>query len=202
MAKGQTEIVSAVLLMGIMVGLVIVAYFWAGPLISKQQDIVKVDNTNRFARTLNDNIKSVAKGGGREIMRGYEIPGELSIVEAKNKLVLEFKVTGTVIQPGEQILIIGDNNQTVAPLGAEPGFLTVKSEKLDGNTYTIKMELVYRELVTATDSYLLKINTVGRPKIGGGGHIITIEGGSSEDIIGGGSGGRTLHVTNILLRLE
>lgn len=202
MAKGQTEIVSAVLLMGIMVSLVVVAYFWGVPLIEKQQDVVRVDNMNKFMKILHDNIKSVAKGGGREIMRNVEIPGDLSIDEQGNRIILDFTSSGSVIQPGEQIIVAGDDNRTVAPLGSDPGFITVKSDKVAGKDYAIQMNLAYRELATSTDSYKIQLRIVGRPKIGGSNHLITIEAAESEDLEGKGDGGKTLHSTNVRVRME
>lgn len=103
--KGQTQIMSAVLLTGIMIGLIGIAYVWGGPMIQKQKDVVKLDNMETFMQNLNKEVKSVAKNGGTSKLN-VKLPGSLKVVNNNNigngtvdKIILEFETKGSVIQP-------------------------------------------------------------------------------------------------------
>jgi len=71
MLKGQSDIISIVLIIIIAIGLVSTAYTWGIPLIQKQQDtalVVRVANffSNDNVNSLQKKIVSVATNGGEE----------------------------------------------------------------------------------------------------------------------------------------
>jgi hypothetical protein len=71
MRKGQTEIVSTIIIVIIALGLMSAAYFWGFPLIQKRQDTTIADRTYSYFDQSNTNalpniIESVANSGGEK----------------------------------------------------------------------------------------------------------------------------------------
>ncbi|MCD6477805.1 MAG: hypothetical protein J7K87_02260 [Candidatus Aenigmarchaeota archaeon] len=179
-SKGQSQIITGVLLVMIMISLVAVTYFWGIPLIEKQKDTVTVSNAERFIKTLNEKIEDVAKNGGTQKITGFEIPGDLKLIDSENKFILNFKTTGDIIATGKDIYLIGDD-RSEAHVGEEPGVILVRSDKV-GNKYDVSMRLYYRNLTGAitngkSNKYIIDIIGLGKTMISGSNHEITI----SED---------------------
>jgi hypothetical protein len=174
-SKGQVEVVSAVLLTGIMISLVSVAYFWGLPVIEKQKDQTKLNEMEVFMKDFNSAVKEVANEGGRRELT-VNLPGTLKFVESPSymdNITLIFDSQGSLIAPGETIYLVGDN-RTEAPIGSESGIITVLSERMNGN-YRIKMKLYYRNLTSGEEKYRIDLNNLGRNSIGGTQGSITIE---------------------------
>lgn len=181
-SKGQTEVVSAILLTGIMVSLVVATYFWGLPIIQKQKDRSRLDTMESFMKNLNSAIKEVANEGGRRKL-SREIPGELRFVSKggdpfEDNITLTFQSQGSLIATNETIHLVGDD-RTQVPVSGESGVLTVRSEPLDGQ-YEITMNLRYRNLTSGDKVYRIDLNNVGRSSISDREVTITIERGSAS----------------------
>ncbi|MFB6075665.1 MAG: hypothetical protein ABEK17_00835 [Candidatus Aenigmatarchaeota archaeon] len=207
--KGQTQIMSAVLLTGIMVGLISVAYIWGGPMIQKQKDIVKLNNMENFMENLNKEIRDVAKNGGTSKLN-VDLPGLLRIVNNGSgcnnnvdKIILEFETQGTAIEPGTEIVLEGEDKSVTKPMGNEAGVILEKAEKM-GDKYRMSIKLFFRELVGQEDSYIINLVPSRRTQIG------SIRSGSLERTIvitnigsgdGTGSNGKDLSCNNIQIKI-
>jgi hypothetical protein len=205
--RGQVQLITALLLVGIIITLVIAAYIWGKPLIQKQHDLVKIDNAERFMDDLNSKIQSVARHGGREIMR-VNLPGELRIIEGgkiNNRLIndtisLKLTTTAGVIATDKTIVLAGLDTSMTKPIGEEAGILTAFAEELDGK-YEINMSLRYRYLLTPERAYKIDLVPIGRVILGPGDRKITITRGTGEEIADGYNN-LLLHITEIMIRLE
>ena len=100
--KGQQEALSAVLISGILIGVVGSVYFWGIPLIQKNKDVSLLENSEAFMQTLDSKIKAVANNGGRDQIV-ISVPG---LVRFDGEIV-EFSIEteGTIYATDEEILL-------------------------------------------------------------------------------------------------
>lgn len=172
-SKGQVEVVSAVLLTGIMISLVAVAYFWGLPVIQKQKDRSRLATIQDFMKNLNDAVKEVANEGGRRKISTH-IPGELQFVSGEqDNITLSFQSGGSMIATKETIYLVGDDRMEV-PVSGEPGIITARSDPTDGK-YRIQMKLYYRNLSSGDKTYRIDLQNLGRSSVGNRDVTITIE---------------------------
>src|SRR3989338_6960866 len=120
--KGQQEALSAILISGILIGVVGSVYFWGVPLIQKNKDISILESSEAFVRGLDVKIKSVANNGGRDQM-SIPVPGIVTFdgkmitmsienVELRNAATLrDFRIalTGPPASGGQDKTIIIDS---------------------------------------------------------------------------------------------
>lgn len=100
--KGQHEALSAILITGILIGVVGSVYFWGMPLIEKNKDISILKNAEEFMKNLNEKIKYVANHGGRDQIE-ITVPGVLAF--DGQDLLFEVETTGTIYAVGSWIPI-------------------------------------------------------------------------------------------------
>ncbi|RLJ02859.1 MAG: hypothetical protein DRP11_02480 [Candidatus Aenigmatarchaeota archaeon] len=145
--------------MGIMVTLVTGAYLWGKPLVEKQTDTVKIDNAVSLMKEINEKIIEVARHGGKERLR-LNVPGEFRIVEndINDTIEMKFKVSGTTISTGNDIVLVGGSNNTEGVVGDEPGIVTIRADPLDGS-YEITLKVFYR-LLSAGSNEFYKIDLI------------------------------------------
>ncbi|MBI4017542.1 MAG: hypothetical protein HY366_01200 [Candidatus Aenigmarchaeota archaeon] len=200
--KGQSQLVTAVLLTGILIVLVSGAYFWGVPLLEKQKDTVALNNMERFMNDLDDKITRVAASGGRERIDNINIPGELKLVdnEFNDEISVTFTTTGQIIATDANIYLSGDN-RTIVPITASSGSLKAFSENTGGK-YSIALTLKYREVVAGDNSNLINLKTGGRNTVGNGVHDVIVSNEGAETLRGGGTDGRDLNVVNVVVRFE
>lgn len=173
--KGQVQVLSAVLLTGIMISLVAVAYFWGLPVIQKQKDISKLEKVENLMKRLNTVIKEVANGGGRRKISTH-VPGQLKFEGgAIDNVTLTFESEGSLMATNETIYLVGSKRRGMeAPVTAEGGLITARSEPTDGK-YNIRFKLFYRNLTSGEKTYKVNINNVGRSSVGNRDVTITVE---------------------------
>lgn len=163
--KGQQEALSAILITGILIGVVGSVYFWGIPLIQKNKDIATQENTELFMKDLNEKIIYIANHGGRDQIK-FSIPGTLKF--SGDLITIETETTGTKYFAVGLLIPLGKNNCTVENgiWGKdEPATLCVRGMKLDVNKYHTTYTLKYIRLdATGIDSY--RINLTGSGSAG------------------------------------
>ncbi|MFP4046056.1 MAG: hypothetical protein ACLFS3_03275 [Candidatus Aenigmatarchaeota archaeon] len=199
--KGQIEVVSAILLTGIMISLVSVAYFWGLPMIEKQKDRTKLRQTENFLKDLNDAVKEVARNGGRRQVNG-EIPGSLKFESATppdhDNITIKFKTTGSLMATGKTVYLVGNSNME-APVTSEAGIVTAYSEQIE-DMYEIEMKLFYRNLTTIkgkNEVYRIDLHNQGRGSFENQRVTASLEAGRS-----GYNESLGMYVNNINLRFQ
>lgn len=205
--KGQAQIVTAVLLTGIIITLVAVAYIWGVPMIEKQKGNVKTERMESFMKDLNEKIQDIAKHGGTENVK-VNLVGRLSLVDnGWNDLVrLEFETRQNLYAEMKNKVLVGENNETSLPMGSPPGVLQVTSEKIN-DKYRIRFELFFRELLGQTNSYKVDLISSGRSQVGDLGNqgretTIIISSAGSEEKPGQGEGGKDLQLNKVKVGLR
>jgi hypothetical protein len=163
--KAQEQVMSIVIITGIIVSLVGAAFFWGKPLIEKRTTIAEYTTIEDFVVNLNDKITDIANSGsGRHEI---EIPmGALKAVAYNpenpsqgNMIFLEYPISQPILM-GSTIPVKTNNMDEIATFGeAQPRMITM-SVKPSGSAYLMNMTLHYRELDTATvpkKGFLIKL---------------------------------------------
>jgi len=153
--KAQAEVVTIVLISGIVIALVGVAYMWGVPLISKRTAVTDFLSAEDFAVKLSDKIVDIANSGSGEAT--LTIPkGVIRVIDFdpddlrnpdKNSLVLETVVSQPLLLGNSVVLktnVLGEN----ATYGeAEPRIINLSSQSF-GQEYKLIFKLHFRELDT------------------------------------------------------
>lgn len=153
MNKGQADIVSVAIIIGISISLLSAAYFWGMPLIQKYQDTSKYQQIyNSFSPenpdSLPNKILFLIRNGGRV---EYTLPSEMGIkiYDAPDSITFVFtsKVSGIAHDVGWISLIKGvscDAKEGILGID-KPYLLCAKSERV-GDVYQITLNLTSRKL--------------------------------------------------------
>lgn len=172
--KGQQEAITAILISGILIGVVGSVYFWGLPLIQKNKDISVLENSESFMKNLNEKIKYIANNGGREQVR-ITVPAVVRFTDDKIiELVVESE--GTIYNINAEIPL-GKNTECHAAEGTwgldNMEILCVKSVKVGEDSYRTTYSLSYMNLTSGSKKYL--IGLTGQSTSGGEEHFIAIE---------------------------
>lgn len=175
--KGQAELVTVVLLTGIMISLVSAAYFWGMPLIEKQKDRTKINRVEGFFRDLNSAIKEVAGGEGKKKLT-VDVPGQLMFHDRRppkrDSIAVNFSTQGSLMVPNQTIYLTGGEEENVSA-NKEAGVITAFSSPRDGE-YEVSMRLHYRILeFSDKEKNLIDLNNLGRGTAGNREVTITVE---------------------------
>lgn len=161
-AKGQTSMISIVIIAGLVIGMIGAAYVWAMPMVEKRITITDFSLIENFMIEVNENIVEIANTGSGEA--AIQIPkgmvtarGIDSTDPVNNSIIIEFDVSQPIMLDGEVPLRtssldeIGDYGKT------EPRTL-IASASTVGNNRKIRMTMRYRELRSATPKgYLIAL---------------------------------------------
>lgn len=153
MNKGQADIISVAIIIGISISLLSAAYFWGMPLIQKYQDTSRYKQVyNSFLPenpdSLPNKILFLIRNGGRV---EYTLPSEMGIriYDSSDSLTFVFtsKVSGIAHDVGWVSLIEGTScDAGEGILGIDkPYLLCAKAERV-GDTYQITFNLTARKL--------------------------------------------------------
>ena len=165
--KGQ-EVISVILITGILLGLVGSVYLWGVPLIEKNRDISLLESAEEFMRNLNEKIKNVATHGGRDWI---EIP--LGRVYFESDIDLNVETENTIYVSGAWIPL--GKNECTKDVGIwgvdDQDVICVLSEEI-GNEYETDYKLRYIDLELGVKTY--KIELIGKDS-GKENNVIIIE---------------------------
>jgi len=205
--KAQAEIITIVLISGIIISLVGVAYMWGIPLITKRTALTEFLSAEDFVVKLNDRIVSIANSGSGEAT--LTIPkGRIRIIAFesatprdpdKNSIILETIVSQPLVLGNSVVLktnVLGEN----ATYGeAEPRIINLSSETL-GSEYKLFFTLHFRELDTRNQpsrGYVIAV----QPGAVTGNSQVSVSYAGTEIIPGGAASLGDLVVTKIKVDL-
>lgn len=162
--KAQSDIISAVIIIVIAIGLVGTAYTWGLPLIQKRQDQAVVDRTSSYFNQDNDNsltkkIESIAKNGvedtfsvdvnGLWILKACDDIGTCgSNNDESNSLTFSIfsRVSNTATNQGWITLSSAETcPPQIGSLGQNPYVVCVRADSY-ANGYNITYKVQFREL--------------------------------------------------------
>jgi len=174
--KGQ-EVITAILITGILLGLIGSVYLWGNPLIEKNKDISLLEHAEEFMYNLDAKIKNVATHGGREQI---EIPLSRLYFDS-NDIDLIVETKNTIYAIGAPIPL-GKNEceKTGGDWGVdEQDVLCVRSEEIGGE-YETDYNLKYIDLELGINTY--KIKLIGKNDSGKEDDVVIIERVGTEKI--------------------
>ena len=187
--KAQTEVVTIVLLTGIVISLVGAAYMWGVPLINKRTAVTDFLAAEDFVVKLDQKIVEIANAGSGEA--ALDIPNGLIEIKdyvagnpQSNSIVFKKVVKQPLILSNSVVLktnVLGENGTYGE---AEPRVINLSSESFPPD-YRLVFTLHYRELDTRNEpvkGYLISLKTGDR--VGSNRMIVSYDG---TDIVAGGA---------------
>lgn len=179
--KGQQQIVSAVLLTGVLVTIVGSVYMWGIPLIEKNKAVDILHNSEDFMERLNDKIKFIANNGGQDRMT-FNLPGTI-VFDPNNKeksIHVVVRTEGSIYSTGGKIPLSRNiSTKTGKWEEDEPEGMFVVSNKTSEDNYLNTYGLFYRPLEKKNGEKYL-INLTGATASAGKEHDIVIENRGTE----------------------
>jgi hypothetical protein len=169
MRAGQAEVVTAVLISGLLITSVSAVYFWGLPVIYKSRDNALITNAEDFMFFLDKTIKSTAAAadGSRENIRLSE-PGILRI--SGGKVIYSIQTDGTIYSTDAPIQLgrTKDCDSTKPGMFGqnEPAVICVSSNQISESSYTNVYSLSYKDLEAGLKVYRISVtgNDVSSPK--------------------------------------
>jgi len=126
--KGQSEILIFILLFVIGIALFTSATIWSKSIFQQNIDLARVENAEKFAKELNDNILGIIKFGGSQEMN-YNLDGTIELNTTNNNMI-EVKVLVKLPLSNQWVTISNDTSYI--------------QEKLEGDVFRI--QLVYPQV--------------------------------------------------------
>lgn len=171
--KGQQQALSAILISGILIGVVGSVYFWGVPLIEKNKDVALLESGERFIKQLNEKIKFVANNGGRDQMV-VAFPGIVSFDGEQIEFVLQ---TDGTIYASNSLIALGHNSGCTAESGEwgidDPEIICVVSSAITNSTFRNTYNLRYIKLNQGLRTF--EIDLTGPVRSAGQDHLIVME---------------------------
>ena len=152
--KAQVQIVSIILIMGIIIVLTSATYFWGKPLIDKRIMITQLATIQEFMKRLDERITDMARSCTGFCDETLSVPPG-SYIKAysfsdpnpdNNSIILEFAIN--YLMMGNKSVPLNTNVLgEVAPYGETNGVITMR-QTMKGQQYIMIFKLHYRELDT------------------------------------------------------
>jgi hypothetical protein len=177
--KGQTDIISVVVIFVISLGLVSTAYLWGIPLIEKRQDTALVDRVGTSFDKYNDNslerkIEYIANNGGAYTFVA-DTNGIWYFNSSENSLSFSFtakasKIATNTTTPGPipigWVALSSGNTNVNGTLGIDDSFIVyARSDLANSGLYNITYKVQFRTLwdSTQTNGFKIVLNENGSP---------------------------------------
>ena len=155
--SGQVQPISIIIMTGIVVALVGVAYFWGVPLIQKRSSMSEFSNMERFISEVEHSITELARAGAGEV--SLDVTDALIKLKpydsgnGNNSLILEFVLEQPIIFPNTTFYLgatsFEDINNTGVYGESSPSIVTLTESEL-GIMFKMDAEIIYRELLRSS----------------------------------------------------
>jgi hypothetical protein len=161
--RGQSSVISIVIIAGMVVALIGIAYAWAIPMIEKRTAIADYNMVESFMLELDENIVDIANTGSGDVLmeipkgtltvNGYNVTGDVN-----NTITLDFYVEQPLITSGGTIPIKTNSLDYIGEYGkTEPRVLILSGSDAGDRTH-LRMDMRYRELRSgAPNGYVIAL---------------------------------------------
>ncbi len=174
--KGQSEVVTFVMLSGVIVALVGAAYMWGAPLTEKRSSLAESESIASFLDVLDSKIQQIAQtctGTCTESLdispkgvfssfnyeKYYKDLGVNKANEFNNSIVLNASAARNVYALDRWIGINTGNLNRYVNFGEKEGVIMVRMIKTPRNEYESVYKLWYREIDTLNKGFLIELET-------------------------------------------
>ncbi|NOX71975.1 MAG: hypothetical protein GXO64_04750 [Candidatus Micrarchaeota archaeon] len=169
MKSGQTEILSVVIMAGIVIALVGAAYMWGSPMMEKRSIQTKYASAEKFMSMLNDKITEIATtcatpGGCTYTVDMPQIEAaSMTFDNDANTIFFRFPSNQKMLE-NEKTPINTPYTDDPADYGTAPPGVLMASGVMQDDAYLIQISLKYRELVDMDSKISYLINITGNVK--------------------------------------
>jgi hypothetical protein len=149
--KAQVSMISIVIIAGIIVALIAMAYVWAVPMIEKRVTVTDYNVARNFILELNEEIVDIANSGsgsatlaiptGELEIRGYDFSGI-----PNNTITLDFFVSQPIMIEGGQIPVETSSLDDIGEYGSTEPRIIMFSRSFDDLNTHLNITMRYREL--------------------------------------------------------
>lgn len=184
-SKGQQEVVTTILITGILVGIVGSVLFWGLPLIQKSKDASLLERAEDFMKSLNSKVKFVANNQGKDQLV-ITVPGTVRFLPndpAGPTIQLIVDTQGTIYATDAEIPLGRNECGRTEGVWAvnDPEVLCLTSRKLDTNKYVTTYRL--SNILLKTEGIVsYRIVMTGQGASGGEGHTIIFENAGTQEV--------------------
>lgn len=213
MTKGQSQVVSAVILGGILVVGISSAYTWAVPILEKNQDVDQLRSSIDSLRDLEQTIERVSTRGGSETIE-MQTAGGILVVNPSNNAInytigsrAAYVSTSSWVPLNENdmlgVRLVGNGDSTGIATQDKAGVLVGRAMQ-QGDTYRNVFHLQFRELqsLNADTGYLINLTRSGNLQASEGTARIVVEDLGEQRLPGESAQGGPLVVRNVGIRVE
>lgn len=157
--SGQVSPISAVIMTGIVVSLVGIAYIWGIPLIQKRASMTEFSSMERLISDVRDNIEDLSRAGSGEVTIPLttglaRLVPKRYIGAGNNTLIIEFIVDQPVLLPNTTMFLGATSIEDISLRTGLYGEASPSIVKLSGSkqihNYLVVTEIIYRELLKET----------------------------------------------------
>ncbi len=212
---GQTQVLTAVLLGGILIAGVSGAYIWGLPILQKNQDVNNAEQSLSDMRELTRAISSVAATGGSRSVPVDLSDGSLNIDAEDDTITYQALTTGAYVStrmwlPLNENDMQGVNRSTGEAADGhgirgvdEPLLLVGKAERASDGFLT-QYRIIPRQMLETGTGQTFQINLVqdGNLQASNGRHTVVLRSGEEETETGAGIDGGTLRRQSVLIRIS
>lgn len=212
--SGQSQIVTAVILAGILITGITAAYVWGIPILQKNQDIRNAQQSLDSMMRLSEAIASVAREGGSRRVTVRLGEGSLAIRPENETIRYQAFTMGAYVSTADWTPLNENDMQGVNASTGEitdgygirgsdkPGLVIGRAEQAD-DRYVTFYRLIFRPLYNpdARQTYQIDLVSNGNLQASGGEHTVVFR---REDQVvdrGAGVNGGPLYRTRILIRI-
>ncbi len=174
--KGQSEVVTFVMLGGVVVALVGAAYMWGAPLTEKRSSLAESESIVAFLNALDSKIQQIAQTCTGTCIESIDVSpkGVFSSFnyeqyykdlgagwanELNNSIVLNTSAARNVYALDRWIGINTGNLQRYVNFGEKEGVAMVRMVKTPRSEYEAVYKLWYREIDTPNKGFLIQLET-------------------------------------------
>ncbi len=212
---GQTQVLTAVLLGGILIAGVASAYVWGLPILRKNQDVNNAEQSLSDLKKLSRAISSVASGSGSRSVTVNLAEGTLDIDTEQDMITYTTRTRGAYVStrlwvPLNENDMQGVNRTTGLPSngygirGVDESSLVVGKAERQDNAFRTVYRIVLRNLLETSTDQTHRIDLVrdGNLQASNGQHTVVLKSGEQETETGAGIDGGTLRKNEVLIRIS
>lgn len=210
---GQSQVLTAVLLGGIILAAITSAFLWGMPLLEKNQDANAVRGTVEDFKTLSSGIEDVIKEGGSRTVTLRMGKGALRIDTDDDMITYQSSTKGAYVST-ENWVPLNENDLNGVPdtsfssgygiRGVDQFGVLVGKTTIAGEDFLTRYRLAYRPLKdpNTQQTYQIDLVPLGKDSVSGGGQrTITFQRGETTVEPGNGIDGGTLHRIQLLVQV-
>ena len=209
--EGQTNVVSAVIITGLLAGAILTVYSWGMPMLQKQKDINQVDDALENVKSIAKNIETVATKEGSRYST-IQVDGFLEINASSNSIIYTTKSSKAYVATDKWVTLRENDMRGIPGIKPDeygikgrdkPGVIIAKAKKA-GNNYITVFKLFFRELIDTNSrrGYQIDLKADGPDSVSSGSHKVKVAYRDSNPVPGGSKVGSMLEEKIVEVTIE